>query len=125
MIMSESLLSGQAITNPACLRDCFSSESGSSNCLASLVEDVATKGTCDGGFNPAKELNIWGWSDLGNDCTLEEIEDYYDYYGAIYEITAGTCSVSTEVALQTDECMTLLAQQPSIIKNTLELLIQY
>ena len=136
MIMSESVLSGQAITNPACLRDCFSSESGPFNCLASLVEDVATKGTCDDGNNPAASLNIWGWSELENDCILEE-KEYYDYYGgsgsgdfyydypATMIITAGTCSDSTETALQTDECMTLLAEQPKIIKNTLELLIQY
>merc|ERR1712223_1138561 len=60
--------------------------------------------------------------------------DYYDYgsasrqdydYGAPMIITEGTCSADTEEALQTDECMALLAKQPNIIKNTLELLIQY
>ena len=45
-----------------------------SSCWASLIKDVSTKGTCDDGNNPAAELDIWGWSELENNCVLEEVE---------------------------------------------------
>merc|ERR1712223_505653 len=162
MIISDSILSGQAITNPECMKDCFAAAASGrrrsgkkerrnkkkgrkggkkgrqtrdsdSNCLALLIDDVTSKGTCDDGNNPAKELDIWGWSNLANDCTMEEPpceyyceDEYQDYdYSAPMIITEGTCSADTEAALQTDECKTLLENQPNIIKNTLELLIQY
>merc|ERR1712223_2096606 len=164
MIISGSEVSGQAITNPECLRDCFAAvasgrrksgkrgkkggkkgrkggrkgrQTSDSNCLALLIDDVTSKGTCSDGNNPAFTLGIWGANDLPNTCTLEEGSSYYDYdyssggrqdydyYGAPMIITEGTCSADTEEALQTDECMALLAKQPNIIKNTLELLIQY
>merc|ERR1712223_87367 len=50
-----------------------------SNCLALLIDDVTTKGTCDDGTNPAFTLGIWGANDLPNTCTLEEGSSYYDY----------------------------------------------
>merc|ERR1712223_467022 len=176
MIMSDSALSGQAITNPECMKDCFAAAASGrrrsgkkgrknrkkgrkggrkgrdsdSNCLALLIDDVTSKGTCDTGSNPGFTYGIWGADELPNICTLEEApcdyycdeesgsgDDYdydYDYgsasrqdydYGAAMIITEGTCSADTEAALQTDECKTLLPNQPNIIKNTLELLIQY
>merc|ERR1712223_1254657 len=175
MIISGSEVSGQAITNPECLRDCFAAvasgrrksgkrgkkggkkgrkggrkgrQTSDSNCLALLIDDVTSKGTCNDGNNPAFTLGIWGANDLPNTCTLEEGSSYYDYdyrsngesgsgsgsgdhynydydYEAPMVIADGTCSAGTEAALQTDECKTLLANQPTIIKNTLELLIQY
>ena len=77
-------MAGQAIANPECLIDCFSKGSDyDSACFSSLTEDVATKGTCDTGDNPAHELDIWGWSELENNCVLEEV-DYYDYYYGEY-----------------------------------------
>merc|ERR1711899_383419 len=113
-----------------------------SDCFALLIDDVTSKGTCDTGDNPAFTLEIWGANDLPNDCTLEEAPcdyycdeesgsgsgddyDYYDYGSAAMIIADGTCSAETEAALQTDECMALLAKQPTIISNTLELLIQH
>merc|ERR1712102_177449 len=104
MIKSNSLLAGQAVTDPACLKDCFAATSGrrrqgrkkgrkngkkgqrggkkgretsdsDSNCLALLIDDVTSKGTCDDGGNPAftegPTFGIWGANDLPNDCTLE------------------------------------------------------
>ena len=128
---------GQAITNPACLRDCFSKSNTSdsvsnSSGWASLIKDVSTKGTCDDGNNPAAELDIWGWSELENNCVLEEVEYNYDYYYdsdydysfTIQVIANGTCSNRTETLLQTEACMSSLAEQPNIIKNTVELLVQ-
>ena len=129
-------MSGQVITNPECLRDCFSKSSTSgigsnSSCWASLIEDVTTKGTCDTGDNPAAALDIWGWSELENNCALDYAYDYYsgdydiDYshshrcFG--YPIAEGTCSLETEELLLTEACMRSLAEQPNIIKNTLEL----
>merc|ERR1712223_166280 len=99
-------------------------------------------------FTEGPTLGIWGANELPNSCTLEEGSSYYDYdyrsngesgsgsgsgddynydydYEAPMVIADGTCSADTEAALQTDECKTLLANQPTIIKNTLELLIQY
>merc|ERR1712223_1493999 len=99
-------------------------------------------------FTEGPTLGIWGANELPNSCTLEEGSSYYDYdyrsngesgsgsgsgddynydydYEAPMVIPDGTCSANTEAALQTDECKTLLANQPTIIKNTLELLIQY
>merc|ERR1712037_333946 len=93
MIISDRRVDGQAVTNPECLRDCFSDTSGTtrrqrgkrrqqrgkrkrqaseadSSCFASLIEDVISKGTCDNGQNPAAELNIWGFSDLVGDCVM-------------------------------------------------------
>ena len=114
------LWTAQAIANPECLRDCFSKTTGrwrrqkssDSTCFAKLIEDVTSKGTCDTGNNPAAKfnetINLWGWHELDNDCTL-----------AGTEITKGTCSTSTERDLQTKGCAKLLAQQPNIIKNTL------
>merc|ERR1712227_529097 len=91
MIISESVLAGQAITNPECMKDCFATAASGtresrkkerkngkkgkkerkggkkgretsdsdSNCLALLIDDVTRKGTCNDGYNPAPELNIW------------------------------------------------------------------
>ena len=92
LIISDQLVSGQAIGNPECLSDCFS-KNGDTSCLAGLIEDVTSKGTCDDGRNPASTLNIWGWAELDNNCTLKEVGggdydgsgdygsggDYYDY----------------------------------------------
>ena len=87
-------MAGQAIANPECLIDCFSKGSDyDSACFSSLTEDVATKGTCDTGDNPAHELDIWGWSELENNCVLEEV-DYYDYYYGEYfsgSVTLAQC----------------------------------
>ena len=57
------------------------------NCLALLIDDVTSKGTCDNGFNPAAMLDIWGGSELPNSYTLEEIESeyYYDYGSGDYD----------------------------------------
>ena len=123
-------MAGQAITDPACLADCFAdSASTADDCFASLIVDVTTDGTCTGATgNPATELNIWGASTLGNNCTLEEEEDYYypdDDSKSTFTITDGTCSTNTETLLQTTECQTFLEQQPNIVQNTLELLIQH
>merc|ERR1712223_2202292 len=187
MVVSDSTLSGQAVANLECLSDCFSDASGTrkrksgkgrrggkkgrkggrkgrqisdagSSCYASLINDVTSKGTCDDGNNPAKDLNIWGWSELPNSCTLDVLEssddDYYNYdysedsgstsdyedsgsgsgSGDEYEypdypdpmvITEGTCSADTEAALQTAECQAFHAKLPDIIKNTLELVVQF
>ena len=47
---------------------------------------------CDDGNNPAAELDIWGWSELENNCVLEEVE-YYDYdFSYTFQVIAnGTC----------------------------------
>ena len=89
------------------------------------------KGTCDTGDNPAAVLDIWGWSELENNCLLEEsgcdlvTSDYFDYDDTCFNITTGTCSAETESLLQTDACKRSMAEQPNIIKNTLELLVRY
>ena len=139
-ILSHPLFSGQAIIDPECLKDCFE-QSGDTSCLRALIEDVEAKGTCDIFGNPApvfaaEGINVWGWTKLENDCNLDvvtfEEEDYgYDYgydYGEPYNVTVltkGTCSDSTEALLRTPACLKSLAEQPSIIKHTLELLISY
>ena len=123
------------------LKTAFPRTASNPTCWASLIEDVTTNGTCGDGFNPAPELDIWGWSELENACVLEEVdfydyyrdksedddsEDYYSYdYSVSYKIANGTCSRETEDLLQTDACMRSLAEQPNIIKNTLELLVPY
>ena len=94
-----------------------------------MIEDVTTKGTCDVGGNPAPILaalgindNVWGWDKLDNTCTVEvETMDYGDYQ----VITEGTCSASTETLLRTPACLKYLAEQPNIIRQTIQLLIQY
>ena len=51
------------------------------------------KGTCDTGDNPAAVLDIWGWSELENNCLLEEsgcdlvTSDYFDYDDTCFNIT--------------------------------------
>ena len=90
---------------------------------------MSTKGTCDTGDNPAAALDIWGWSELESNCALD-----FDYYSGDYDfdyshshrcidlpIAEGTCSLETEELLLTEACMRSLAEQPNIIKNTLEL----
>ena len=124
-IIADPLLAGTAIANPECLVDCFSSfVNGDPDCLAFLIEDVTTKGTCtEATGNPAAELNIWGASTLDDQCTYEE--DFDDDYGSTFTITEGTCSAQTETLLQTDECQNSLAEQILLIRNTIELLIQF
>lgn len=55
--------------------------------------------------------------------------DYYDYYdyflSPFYDIINGTCSGKTETLLRTKSCLRSLAEQPNIIRNTLELLVQF
>ena len=212
MIISERAVQGQAITNPECMRDCFSDTSGTgrrrggkrrqhrrkkkrqmseeedSSCFALLIEDVTSKGTCDDGENPAKELNIWGFNELGNDCGMvprpqtssegfgdygtqgsdsgsgdyggdysgdyggdysgDYSRDYSGDYGGDYsgdysgdytgddtgdfvdpagfkDIINGTCSKETEELLKTASCLRFLAEQPSVVRNTLEQLVKY
>ena len=178
VVLSDALLAGQAIVNPECLKDCFVKKASGGgleaeldesdpSCFASLIDDVTSKGTCDDGNNPAAQynatVNFWGWYDLDNNCTLEEVEDWYDYddyrrdlsededsgsglltekkqgrsvdrqgrsydyyeYGPVMKITQGTCSPATERDLPSAGCQKFLAEQPLIIKNTLELLVQY
>ena len=122
------MLSGQAIANPECLKDCFAKTSGGGldaeldesdpSCFASLIDDVTSKGTCDDGINPAAQynatVNFWGWNDLGNNCILDASK-----------IIQGTCSPTTERDLQNIGCMKFFMEQPNIIKNTLQLLIQH
>ena len=94
VVLSDALLAGQAIVNPKCLKDCFVKKASGGgleaeldesdpSCFASLIDDVTSKGTCDDGNNPAAQynatVNFWGWYDLDNNCTLEEVEDWYDY----------------------------------------------
>ena len=106
-----------------------------------LVDDVTTSGTCDILGNPAPDLDIWGWSHLPNDCAFEVetipggsfdlngngvIEDFEivpDYN--ITKIAKGTCSDATEALFRIDACLKSLAEQPNIIRQTLELLVQY
>jgi len=40
-------------------------------------------------------------------------------------ISKGTCSDSTEALFGTTACLNSLAEQPNVIRNTLELLVQY
>ena len=118
-IISAPEVSGQAVTNPECLRDCFSNtmSEDDSSCFSLLIEDVTSKGTCKTGDNPAEVLNIWGINELGNDCDLAG--------GDPSSITSGTCSKETEESLKATSCIEFLEKQPEIVKNTLELLIQY
>ena len=70
-------MAGQAITNPACLRDCFSSSSTDDDCFELLLEDVITKGTCiEATGNPASTLNIWGANTFVDVCIYNEDYDY-------------------------------------------------
>ena len=122
-----------------CLMDCFSRKVPGSLCFASLIADVTRKGTCDSGDNPAsafnETVNFWGWYDLENVCELAEVEDDYNYgeddsydygdYSTPKTIVKGTCSARTERLLQKEGCMDFLGKQPKVVKNTLELLIQY
>ena len=119
--------------------DCFTRKVPGSRCFASLIADVTRRGTCDSGDNPAsafnETVNFWGWYDLGNACELAEIEDDYNYgddssydygdYSTPKTIVKGTCSAHTERLLQKEGCMDFLGKQPKVVKNTLELLIQY
>ena len=139
MIISDRLVNGQAIANPECLKDCFlktkrrKNQNGKrgrrnevrdrqrsdsdSSCFASLIGDVTSKGTCDTALNPASQLNIWGWNELGNDCSWSD--------GPRTEIAKGTCSKDTEERLNTTSCLKFLAEQPKIVKNTLQLLVRH
>ena len=161
MIISGPSLAGQAIANPECLKDCFSDTSGGrsdpdSVCFAKLIEDVTSKGTCDTGRNPAagfneQGVNVWGWNDLDNSCTMTETDsdgsgrqdtddgsgsgsgdfsgdfsgDEFAPLGPAMDITRGTCSDNTEKLLSTTACMTSLEKQPNIVRRTLELLVRY
>jgi len=163
-ILSHPLFTGQAIINPECLKDCFDQEMETSNrdpsCLKSLIEDVTAKGTCelddDSSAVPlqnpapifaAQGINVWGWNELENNCTLDVVAydggdysgDYeYDYkrdgvrdeyeisYGGDFTVlTKGTCSDTTEALFRTPACHNSLAEQPNIIRHTLRLLLQF
>ena len=127
IIISAQQVYGQAVTNPECLRDCFLNTTISEDdCFALLIEDVTSKGTCKTGDNPAEVLNIWGFSELGNNCDLVE-RPAPDYGGdsTFMNIISGTCSSETEESLKATSCIKFLEKQPEIVKNTIELLIQY
>merc|ERR1719278_2205472 len=106
MIIADRRVNGKAITNPECLKDCFSDTSGTTRrqrrkmrqqrrkgkrqmseddsiCFALLIDDVTSKGTCKTGDNPAEalstpELNIWGFNELVGDCEMTDrpVPDY-------------------------------------------------
>ena len=142
-------MSGQAIADPECLKDCFDqirdASDRNTSCLVSLIEDVTSKGTCEVENNPAAYLatqgiNIWGWAKLDNDCMLNltTIEGDVDINGDgligpdemfpdynITVLTKGTCSDTTEALFRTTACLNSLEEQPDIIKSTLELLVAY
>ena len=143
-IISARQVNGKAFTNPECLRDCFSGTSGTkrrqrgkrrkqrgkseaeddSSCFAALIEDVLSKGTCNTGANPAATFNIWGFDKLVSDCEMTEPAPAGGG-GSGLEIVKGTCSQDTEDRLSTPSCINFLAEQPTIVKNTLQLLIQF
>ena len=100
-------LLGQAIANPECLSDCFQDED--SECLASLIADVAEFGTCNKPDNPANFLDLTGWKPLSDPCTAVN----------------GICSDKTVELLEERKCLISVDRQPAIIKNTILRLIQW
>ena len=100
-ILPHPLFGGQFIVDLECLKDCFDQISDTRNrdtsCLISLIEDVTTKGTCEVDedslasplFNPAPfiaselGINVWGWTELDNDCTIALMSLQYEILNMI------------------------------------------
>merc|ERR1712106_29671 len=99
------------IKNLTCLEDCFDDPLGK-KCLRGLVQDVKDKGVCnlgsETGINPGAGVYESNKTDCGQ-YSPDPLEP---------NISKGTCSNTTEIVLQEDECREFILQQPPIIMNT-------
>ena len=86
------------------------------NCLYSLIQDFVANGICEGVLDPNPFM-----PPKTTPCIFE-----FDQNGIIIGIDKGTCSAQTETLLQSiEECGFPLRQQPNLIFNTLQPMLQF
>ena len=116
----------QVFKNLDCLRDCFSVNNARNNsdpsCIASLLEDVISWGSCEwkgSGDVPAwPQPQSWGLNDT---CSIDPC------YAAnnLQAIIRGTCSHATEQLLKDPKCQIAIVEQNPVVRNTLAQVIRY